>query len=68
LDVLIPWYKLEQQLAKKYSKVKLGRPPYALSSMLRVHVMQIVYNLSDPGFGYSIPKMAAYQSTFPSKD
>ncbi len=25
-----------------------GRPPYPLSSMLRVHVMQVIYNLSDP--------------------
>jgi IS5 family transposase len=60
LDVLIPWDKLEQQLAKKYSKGKSGRPPYALSSMLRVHVMQIVYNLSDPemeDFLYEVESM-----------
>lgn len=60
LDVLIPWDKLEQQLAKKYSKGKTGRPPYALSSMLRVHVMQIVYNLSDPemeDFLYEVESM-----------
>ena len=60
LDVLIPWDKLEQQLAKKYSQGKTGRPPYALSSMLRVHVMQIVYNLSDPemeDFLYEVESM-----------
>ncbi len=60
LDVLIPWDKLEQQLAKRYSKGKTGRPPYALSSMLRVHVMQIVYNLSDPemeDFLYEVESM-----------
>jgi len=48
LEQLIPWKTLEQQLAKKYSKGKVGRPPYALESMLRVHVMQLIYNLSDP--------------------
>jgi transposase, IS5 family len=60
LEVLIPWDKLEQQLAKKYSKGKTGRPPYALSSMLRVHVMQLVYNLSDPemeDFLYEVESM-----------
>lgn len=48
MDGLIPWDKLEQQLAKKYSKGKVGRKPYPLRVMLRVHVMQLLYNLSDP--------------------
>jgi IS5 family transposase len=48
MDGLIPWKKLELQLAKKYSKGKVGRKPYPLSVMLRVHVMQLLYNLSDP--------------------
>lgn len=48
MDGLIPWKKLEQQLAKKYSNGKVGRKPYPLSVMLRVHVMQLLYNLSDP--------------------
>lgn len=60
LEVLIPWKKLEQQFAKKYSQGKSGRPPYALASMLRVHLMQIVYNLSDPemeDFLYEVESM-----------
>ncbi len=48
MDGLIPWKKLERQLAKKYSSGKVGRKPYPLSVMLRVHVMQLLYNLSDP--------------------
>ena len=40
MDGLSPWKKLEQQLAKKYSTDKVGRKPYPLSMMLRVHVMQ----------------------------
>lgn len=48
MEQLIPWEKLERQLAKKYSKGKVGRKPYPLSVMLRVHVMQLLYNLSDP--------------------
>lgn len=46
--MLIPGQKIEQTLAKKYSKGKIGRPPYPISTMLRVHVMQLAYNLSDP--------------------
>jgi IS5 family transposase len=39
---------LERQLAKKYSKGKVGRKPYPLPVMLGIHVMQLLYNLSDP--------------------
>jgi transposase, IS5 family len=48
MNKLIPWKKLEQQLVKKYHKAKTGRPPYPLPVMLRVHAMQLFYNLSDP--------------------
>ena len=41
MDGLIPWGKLEKQLARKYSKGKVGRKPYPLSVMLRIHVMQL---------------------------
>ena len=49
MDALLPWKKLERQLAKKYSAGRVGRKPYPLKVMLRVHVMQLLYNLSDPG-------------------
>lgn len=48
MDKLIPWQRLEQKLARKYTKGKTGRKPYPLKVMLRVHVMQLLYNLSDP--------------------
>ena len=48
METLIPWKKLEKVLAKRYPKGQLGRPPYPLSTMLRVHAMQLFYNLSDP--------------------
>lgn len=48
MDKLIPWTKLEKQAAAYYPKGKNGRPPYPLSTMLRVHCMQLFYNLSDP--------------------
>jgi IS5 family transposase len=48
IEALIPWEKFEQQLTKKYSKGTTGRKPYPLNVMLRIHIMQLIYNLSDP--------------------
>lgn len=49
LEAQVPFAKLEQQLAKKYRKSTVGPKGYSLSTMLRIHVMQLVYDLSDPG-------------------
>ena len=48
MDRLIPWTKLEQQLDQKDHKGNTGRTPYPLPVMLRIHVMPLIYNLSDP--------------------
>ena len=49
MDKLIPWARLEKKIAKHYPKGETGRPPYPLPVMLRVHCLQLFYNLSDPG-------------------
>ena len=48
MDSLIPWKRLEKKIARHYPKAGRGRRPYDLSTMLRVHCMQLFYNLSDP--------------------
>lgn len=48
MDSLIPWQKLEKKIRRHYPKRGRGRPPYPLSVMLRVHCIQLFYNLSDP--------------------
>ena len=48
MDKLIPWKQLEKKVALYYPKGQTGRPPYPLPTMLRVHCMQLFYNLSDP--------------------
>ena len=48
MDALIPWAKLEKKLRKHYPKGENGNPPYPLPIMLRVHCLQLFYNLSDP--------------------
>lgn len=48
MEALIPWRKLESKIKRHYAKGKTGRPPYLLSVMLRIHCLQLFYNLSDP--------------------
>jgi len=48
MDHLIPWEKLESKIRRYYARGKTGRPPYPLSVMLRIHCLQLFYNLSDP--------------------
>ena len=49
MDGLIPWRKLEERIRPVYPKLGKGRRPYPLAVMLRVHCVQLFYNLSDPG-------------------
>ncbi len=48
MDGLIPWERLEARIEPFYPKVGRGRRPYPLAAMLRVHCVQVFYNLSDP--------------------
>ena len=44
----VPWERLEGVIRPHYPKAGQGRRPYSLSVMLRVHVVQVCHNLSDP--------------------
>ena len=48
MDSLIPWQRLEDRIGPHYFRAERGRRPYPLVVMLRVHVVQLCYNLSDP--------------------
>ena len=48
LDCLIPWQRLEEGIRPYYPRSERGRRPYPLLVMLRVHIVQLCYNLSDP--------------------
>jgi IS5 family transposase len=48
MDGLIPWKRLEKRIQRYYPKSGNGRQPYPLKVMLRLHCMQLFYNLSDP--------------------
>ena len=49
MERLIPWEQLEELLRPYYPTAGHGRRPYELSVMLRIHCVQLFYNLSDPG-------------------
>ena len=49
MDRLVPWERLEKRIEPFYPKAGRGRRPYPLGTMLRVHCVQLFYNLSDPG-------------------
>ena len=49
MDGLIPWQSLEDRIRPFYPKAGRGRHPNLLPAMLRVHCVQLFYNLSDPG-------------------
>ena len=49
MDKLVPWERLERRIEPFYPKAGRGRRPYPLGVMLRVHCVQLFYNLSDPG-------------------
>ena len=48
MEQVVPWKRLEKRIKKHYSLATTGRPPYPLSTMLRIHCMQHWYNMSDP--------------------
>ena len=47
MDGLIPWQRLEERIRPVYPKAGKGRQPYPLAVMLRIHCVQLFYNLSD---------------------
>ena len=46
--MLVRWECLLEEIRPYYPKAGRGRGPYGLESMLRVHCVQLFYNLSDP--------------------
>lgn len=50
MDAVVPWQSLIALIEPHYPRTssKGGRPPYPLATMLRIHLMQQWYSLSDP--------------------
>ncbi|WP_308365102.1 MULTISPECIES: IS5 family transposase [unclassified Microbulbifer] len=54
MESLVPWERLEAKIEPFYPKAGRGRQPYPLQVMLRIHCMQLSYNLSDPAMEDSL--------------
>ncbi len=54
MDQVVPWARLMALIEPVYPKAGNGRRPYALETMLRVHLMQLWFNLSDPAMEESL--------------
>ena len=50
MEAVVPWKALLDLIESHYPKTssKGGRPPYPLETMLRIHLLQQWYDLSDP--------------------
>ena len=50
MEAVVPWQVLLNLIEPSYPMIskKGGRPPYPLSTMLRIHLLQQWYSLSDP--------------------
>ena len=50
MEAVVPWAALISLIEPHYPKAskKGGRPPYPLATMLRIHLLQQWYSLSDP--------------------
>jgi len=63
MDRVVPWAALVALIAPHYPKPGNGRPPIPLERMLRIHLLQHWFNLSDPAAEealYESPTMRAF--------
>lgn len=48
LNIVVPWKLLVELIRPHYYKNTRGRPAWDLETMIRVHITQVAYNMSDP--------------------
>ena len=61
MDALMPWARLEARIRPVYPTGARGRPPYPLPLLLRIHCVQLFYNLSDPAMDDALYDSEAVQ-------
>ena len=59
IEAVVPWQALIALIEPHYPKAskKGGRPPYPLATMLRIHLLQQWYSLSDPAMVEALIKV-----------
>ena len=62
MEQVVPWKVLLKIIEPHYPVAGRGRKPYALESMLRVHLMQNWFALSDPAMEEALYEIASLRS------
>ena len=59
MERVVPWTSLLAQIEPHYPKAGRGRHPYAMETMLRIHLLQQWYALSDPAMEEALYEIAS---------
>lgn len=62
MELVVPWKALVKVISPFYPVVGRGRRPYPLEAMLRVHLMQNWFALSDPSMEEALYEIASLRS------
>ncbi len=60
MDAIIPWAEWIGIIQPFYYKGEIGNKPYPLETMLRIHMLQNLYDLSDMGAKYEVIDSRAF--------
>jgi hypothetical protein len=60
MEAVVPWNELVDLIEPQYPRTssKDGRPPYPLETILRIHLLQQWYDLSDPSMEDALIEVA----------
>ena len=61
MNLVVPWGELVRLIAPHAPRGKTGRPPFAVSTMLRIHFMQQWFGLSNPAMEESLHDVPLYR-------
>ena len=61
MDQVIPWSDLLALIAPHAPAGKTGRPPFALQTMLRIHLLQQFFGHSDPAMEEALHDIPLYR-------
>ena len=61
MNLVVPWTELVTLIQSHAPVSKTGRPPFPVSTMLRIHFMQQWFGLSDPAMEEALHDMALFR-------
>ena len=61
MEVVVPWAAVSALIEPHYPPRERGRPPIKVERMLRIHFLQLWYNLSDPAMEEALYDRSSFQ-------